>query len=93
MPIKNVKIKIFEKQKNTFFLMSRIIQPKNWVPKSKGIFCSRGKREKTEDTLSGFQECFLQPIIKDRSNILKPTAKPRVIMTVEARLVISNIQL
>ena len=25
---------------------------------------------KTEDTLSGFQEFFLQPIIKDRSNIL-----------------------
>ena len=22
----------------------------------------------TEDTLSGFQECFLQPVIKDRSN-------------------------
>ena len=25
----------------------------------------------TEDTLSGFQEFFLQPIIKDRSNIFK----------------------
>ena len=25
----------------------------------------------TEDTLSGFQEFFLQPIIKDRSNIIE----------------------
>ena len=27
------------------------------------------KKMNTEDTLSGFQEFFLQPIIKDRSNL------------------------
>ena len=35
----------------------------------------------TEYTLSGFQECFLQPIIKDRSNN-KPHAKDLLCITI-----------
>ena len=61
-----------------FFLhVPSITQPKNQVPRSKGVFCSlrtdtdrqtRKSENSTEDILSGFQEFFLQPIIKDRSN-------------------------
>ena len=50
----------------------RIIQPKNYVPRSKCAPCSPRTDENvnTEDTLSGFQDFFLQPIIKDRSNTI-----------------------
>merc|ERR1711963_979824 len=73
----------FEKQKNAFFShVLRITQPKYCVPRSKGVTCSpftdtqtdrqtdrQTHRVTTEGTLSGFQDFFLQPIIKDRPNI------------------------
>ena len=57
-------------------------KPRNQVPRSKGVFCSlvtdthththtythTHTKVTTEGTLSGFQEFFLQPIIKDRPN-------------------------
>ena len=45
------------------------------VPRSKGVFCSLRTDGQTDTklttvgTLPGFQEFFLQPIIKDRPNI------------------------
>ena len=62
-----------------FSHVPRILQS-NWVPRSKGVLCSSGTdrradgqtdtKLKTEDTLSGFQDLFLQPIINDQSNKL-----------------------
>ena len=55
----------------------RIILLKNQVPRPKGVSCSpftdrhtdRQTDRQTEGTLLGFQEFFLQPIIKKRPNI------------------------
>jgi len=50
---------------------TRIIQPKNQVFRSKGVLCSMvtdrqtDKKVNIEDTFSGFQEFFIQPIIKE----------------------------
>ena len=72
---KKHKNKHFEKQKNAFLShVSRIIQLKNQrSSRLKGVLTLTGgwtdTKVKAEDTLSGFQEFFLQPIIKDRSNI------------------------
>ena len=53
----------------------RMTQPKNLVARSNSVPCSpftnrhtdrHIDRVDTENTLSGFQDCFLQPIIKDR---------------------------
>ena len=69
------------KKEMRFFLMSQGSHNKNLVPMSQGVLCSprtdthrhigthTHTQVNTEDTLSGFQKCFLQPIIKDRSNI------------------------
>ena len=68
-------MKISKNKKMRFFpRVIRITQPKNKVPRSKGVLCSpitdRQTHTKvtTVGTLSGFQEFFLQPIIKDRPN-------------------------
>ena len=72
MPIKREKKEKLKKKKS---YVTRITQLKNQVSKSKGVLCSprtdthTHTEVNTEDTLSGFQECFLQPIVKDRSNI------------------------
>ena len=65
----------FEKQKNAFFShVPRITQPKNQVPRPKSVPCSprtdgqTHTKVTTDSTLSGFQEFFLQSIIKDRPN-------------------------
>ena len=75
MPIKSVKMKMLTNKKNAFLShVPRIIQPKNQVPRPKSVPCSlRTDRQThtkvtTVGTLSGFQEFFLQPIIKDRPN-------------------------
>ena len=60
----------FGKQKKTFLShVPRIIQPKNQVPRSKYVHCRPHTNTQTdthesgaEDTLSGFQEIFLQTI-------------------------------
>ena len=70
-----------------FSHVPRITWPKNYVPMSKGVLCSpRADRQthrqtdrhkvNTEDTLSGFQEFFLQPIMKDRSKKNQPHFTP-----------------
>ena len=67
-----------ENSKKTFVFthVPIITQPKNQVPRSKGVLCSSrtdrhtDTKVNTEDTLSGFQDFFLQPIIKDRPNTL-----------------------
>ena len=79
MAPKNPIFQNFEKQKIAFLShVPRILQSKNQVPRPKGVLCSSltdrqtdrqtDTKVNTEDTLSGFQEFFLQPIIKDRSN-------------------------
>ena len=53
-----------------FSHVPRITQPKNLVPRSKGVPCSpftHIDRVTTEGTLSGFQGFFLPPIIKDHN--------------------------
>ena len=79
MPIKSVKMKISKNKKMRFFLMSQgSLDPKIRFIGQKvcSVACVHTDRQthkkvNTEDTLSGFQEFFLQPIIKDRSNIFK----------------------
>ena len=77
MPIKSVKMKISKKTR--FFLMCQgSLNQKNQVPRSKDVLCSPPTDRHTDrqthtkvttvGTLSGFQEFFLQPIIKDRPN-------------------------
>ena len=56
------------------------LDPEKSVPRSKGVLCSlradthtqtdrqTDTKVNTEDTLSGFQDFFFHPIIKDRSN-------------------------
>ena len=68
-------MKISKNKKKTFFShVPRITHSKNKVPRSKGVICSlltdgrTDTKVNTDDTLSGFQDIFLQPIIKDRSN-------------------------
>ena len=69
--MKNSKKKVF------FSHVTRITQPKNQVPRSKAVLCSpridththTDTKVTTVGTLSGFQDFFLQPIIKDRPNI------------------------
>ena len=71
----------FEKRKKLLFFshVTRITQRKNQIPRSKGVLSNwrtdghtdrhTHTKVNTEDTLSGFQELFLQPVIKDRSNM------------------------
>ena len=81
MPIKSVKMKISKNKKmRVFFLMSQgSLDPKIRFLAQKMCSVARVQTDRqthrhtnmkmnTEDTLSGFQECFYQPIIKDRSN-------------------------
>ena len=76
MPIKSVKMKISKNKKNAFFLMSQgSLDPKIRFIGQKVCSVARIHTDRqtdtkvnTEDTLSGFQEFFLQPTIKDRSN-------------------------
>ena len=80
MPIKSVKMKISKNKKMRFFLMSQgSLDPKIRFIGQKVCSVARVHTDRqthrqtdtkvnTEDTLSGFQEFFLQPIIKDRSN-------------------------
>jgi len=77
MPIKSVKMKISKNKKMRFFLMSQgSLDPKIRFIGQKVCSVARVQTDRqtdtkvnTGDTLSGFQEFFLQPIIKDRSNI------------------------
>ena len=84
MPIKSVKMKISKNKKMRFFLISQgSLNPKirflgqnvcsvAWLQTDRQTHrhtdTQTHTKVKTEDTLSGFQEYFLQPIIKDRSN-------------------------
>ena len=80
MPIKSVKMKISKNKKMRFFLMSQgSLNPKIRFLGQKVCPVARGQTDRqtdgqthtkvtTEGTLSGFQEFFLQPIIKDRPN-------------------------
>ena len=77
MPIKSVKMKISKNKKMRFFLMSQgSLNPKIRFLGQKmcPVAClhtdGQTDRVTTMGTLSGFQEFFLQPIIKDRSNNL-----------------------
>ena len=71
-------MKISKNKKMRFFLMSQgSLDPKIRFIGQKVCSVARVQTDtqtdtkvNTEDTLSGFQEFFLQPIIKDRSNIL-----------------------
>ena len=85
MPIKSVEIKISKNKKMRFFLISQgSLNPKirflgqnvcsvAWLQTDRQTHrhtdTQTHTKVKTEDTLSGFQEFFLQPIIKDRSKI------------------------
>ena len=74
MPIKSVKIKISKNKKMRFFLMSQgSLNPKIRFLGQKVCPVARGHTDRqtytkvtTVGTLSGFQEFFLQPVIKDR---------------------------
>ena len=76
MPIKSVKMKISKNKKMRFFLMSQgSFHPKIRFLDQKVCFVARLQTDRqthtkviTEGSLSGFQEFFLQPIIKDRPN-------------------------
>ena len=74
MPIKSVKIKISKNKKMCFFLMFQgSLDPKIRFLGQKVSACRQTDRQtdtkvNNEDILSGFQEFFLQPIIKERSN-------------------------
>ena len=77
MPIKSVEMKIAKKKKKMCFLL---ISQGSFNTKIRFLdqkVCSIARRQththtkvNKEDNLSGFQELFLQPIIKDRSNML-----------------------
>ena len=75
MPIKSVKMKISKNKKMRFFLMSQgSFNPKIRFLSQKVCPVARSQTDRhtdrvtTEGTLSGFQDFFLQPIIKDRPN-------------------------
>jgi len=78
MTIKSLKMKITKNKKMRFFLMSQgSFDQKICFLGLKMCSVARGQTDrqthtkvKTEDTLSGFQEFSLQPIIKDRSNLI-----------------------
>ena len=86
MPIKSVKMKISKNKKMRFFLMSQgSLDPKIRFIGQKVCSVARVHTDRqthrqtdtkvnTEDTLSGFHEFFLQPIIKDRSNTCRKSA-------------------
>ena len=81
MPIKSVKMKISKNKKMRFFLMSQgSLNPKIRFLGQKMCSVARLQTHRqthtkvtTEGTLLGFQEFFLQPIIKDRPNICDVT--------------------
>ena len=68
MPMKSVKMKISENKQMTFCLMSRDSQD------------LEDTKVTTVGTLSGFQEFFLQPFIKDRPNTLTNVIPEQSIM-------------
>ena len=72
MNIKSVKMKIKKNKKMHFFLISQgSLNPKIRFIGRKVCSVARVQTDtnvNTEDTLSGFQEFFLQLIIKDRSS-------------------------
>ena len=76
MPIKKIKNENFEEEKKFISHVPKIIQPKNQVPRPKGVSVARlhtdththRVRVTTVGTLSRFQDFSLQPIIKDRPN-------------------------
>ena len=79
MPIKSEKMKISKNKKMRFFLMSQgSFNPKIrfLVEKVCPVACLQTDRQTdrqthrvtTEGTLSGFQDFFLEPIIKDQPN-------------------------
>ena len=69
-------MKISKNKKMRFFLMSQgSLDPKTRFIGQKvyrQTDTQTDTKVNTEDTLSGFQEFFLQPIIKDRSNTSIP---------------------
>ena len=76
MPIKSVKMKISKNKKLRFFLISQeLINPKISFLGQKVWPVARAWTDRqtdsvtTEGTLSGFQDVFLRPIIKNRPNI------------------------
>ena len=81
MPIKSVKMKISKNKKMCFFLMSQgSLNPKIRFLGQKMWPVARSQTHRRTDTqsdywghpfrISGFQDFFLQPIIKDRPNTL-----------------------
>ena len=75
MPIKSLKTEISKNKKMRFFLMSQgSFHPKIRFLSQKvcPVAClhtdKQTHRHTTVGTLSGFQDLFLQPIIKDRAN-------------------------
>ena len=76
MPIKSVKMKISKNKKNrVFFLMSQgsLNQKIRFLgQKMCSVAGQTDTNVTTVGTLSGFQEFFLQPIIKDRPNMPLP---------------------
>ena len=82
MPIKSVKMKISKNKKIVFFLMSqRSLNPKIRFLGQKVWPVARERTDTkvtTEGNLSGFQEFFLQHIIKDRPNILDHIMIPQI---------------
>ena len=87
MPIKSIKMKISKNKKMCFFLISqRSLNPKIRFPGQKMCSVARLQTDTqtdthtkvtTEGTLLGFQEFFLQPIIKDRPKKKKKKLLPR----------------
>ena len=55
-------------RKKNVFLSHVPLKPKMWFLHQKVCPLAQTDGVNTEDTLSGFQEFFLQPIIKDWSN-------------------------
>merc|ERR1711923_631213 len=76
IPIKSVKMKISKNKKMRFFLMSqgslipkiRFLAQKLWSVARVQRHRQTHTKVNTEGTLSGFQDFFLQLIIKDRPN-------------------------
>ena len=83
MPIKSVKMKISKNKKMRFFLMFqgssnpkiRFLAQKLWSVARVQRHRHTDTKVTTVGTLSGFQEVFLQPIIKDRPNKEAPKAQ------------------
>ena len=86
MPIKSVKMKISKNKKMRFFLMSQgSFNPKIWFlgqkvcPVASSHTDTHTDRVTTEGSLSGFQDSYLQPIIKDWPNIIDtPIERPGI---------------